>query len=75
MDAQSLGRILLVIGAVILVLGGILLLFGRSFDGFPGTLRVEASGFSCIVPVLASIILSIVLTIVVNLIIRLINKP
>ena len=75
MDYQSLGKILLVVGVVILVIGGLLVLFGRTFDGFPGTLRVEGQGFSCVVPILASIMLSIVLTVVLNIVIRLINRP
>ena len=75
MDAQMLGRILLVVGAAILILGGILLLFGRTFGGFPGTIRIEGSGFTCLIPIVASILLSIILTVVVNLIVRFINRP
>ncbi len=75
MDLPSLGRILLVVGVVIVIVGGVLMLFGRSFDSFPGTLRLQGQGFSCAIPILASIILSIVLTIVLNVIVRLINRP
>lgn len=75
MDYQSLGKILLVVGVFIVAIGGLLVLFGRSFDGFPGTLLIEGQGFSCVVPILASILLSIVLTVVLNLVIRLINRP
>lgn len=75
MDAQMLGRILLVVGVAILIIGGILVLFGRTFDGFPGTIRIEGSGFSCVIPVLASILLSVILTVVLNLIVRFINRP
>ncbi len=66
---------MLILGVVILIIGGILVLFGRSFNGFPGTIRVEGQGFSCMIPILASIILSIVLTVVLNIIVRLINRP
>lgn len=76
MDFQALGRILLVVGAVIIVLGGVLMLLGRFGGGeFPGTIRIEGQGFSCAIPILASIILSIVLTVVLNLIARWINRP
>ncbi len=75
MDYQSLGKILLAVGIVIVVIGGVFLLFGRSLNGFPGTLRIEGQGFSCVVPILASILLSIVLTIVLNVVARLINRP
>jgi hypothetical protein len=73
MDFQSLGRILLVVGAVILMLGGLLLLLGRG--DLPGTIRIEGQGFSCAIPILASIILSIVLTVVLNIVVRWINRP
>ena len=77
MDFHSAGRLLLIVGAIIVVLGLALMLFGRTgfLSNFPGTLRVEGQGFSCVVPILASIILSVVLTIVLNIIIRLINRP
>lgn len=75
MDIPSLGRILLIVGVAILVVGGLMVLFGNALNNFPGTIRIQTSGFSCIVPILASIILSIVLTVVLNVVIRFINKP
>lgn len=75
MDMQSLGKILLAVAALIAIVGVVLLLFGDRLNGFPGTLRIESGGFTCIVPVLASILLSVVGTIVLNLIIRWINRP
>lgn len=76
MDFQAIGRLLLVIGSVVVLLGLALMVFGRTgfLSNIPGTLRVEGQGFTCIVPILASIILSIVLTVVLNIIIRLINR-
>lgn len=77
MDFQGLGRLLLIIGGVVIVLGMALIVFGRSgfLSDLPGTLRVQGQGFSCVVPILASIILSVVLTVILNLVIRLINRP
>jgi uncharacterized membrane-anchored protein YitT (DUF2179 family) len=75
MDAQTIGRILLVVGVMVVIIGSVLVLFGRTFDNFPSTIRIEGQGFSCVVPILASILLSIVGTIVLNVIIRLINRP
>lgn len=76
MDFQTIGRILLVIGIVVVILGLALMLLGRSgFLSLPGTLRIEGQGFSCVVPILASIVLSILLTVVLNIIIRYINRP
>lgn len=74
---ESLGRWLVVGGLAIVVLGGLLWLVARLFPGlsqFPGTIRIQNGTFTCVFPLLASIILSIVLTILLNLISRLINK-
>lgn len=80
MDAQSLGRILLVIGLGLALIGLVLIVAARTgllngLSNLPGTLRIEASGITCIVPILASIVLSIVLTIGVNLLLRWLNRP
>jgi hypothetical protein len=77
MDFQTLGRILLVVGFVIVLLGLALMLFSQHgfLSNLPGTLRVEGQGFSCVVPILASIVLSILLTVVLNIVIRFINRP
>lgn len=80
MELQSIARILIAVGAVILVIGGLLLLLagtplGETLRNFPGTLRVEGSGFTCLVPVLASILLSIIGSIILNLVIRFFNRP
>jgi hypothetical protein len=69
----------LVIGGVgLIVLGGIIWLVGRVFPNlsqFPGTIRIQSGGFTCVFPLLASILLSIVLTILLNVISRFMNKP
>ena len=77
MDSFSvLGRWLLIVGIVIAVLGGILWLVGRipGLQNLPGTIKVQGSGFTCVFPVLGSIILSIVLTIVLNLLLGFLRR-
>ncbi|HEX9019023.1 MAG TPA: DUF2905 domain-containing protein [Anaerolineaceae bacterium] len=68
----------LVIGGVgLVVLGGAIWLLARLFPNLsqlPGTIRIQGAGFTCIFPLLASIVVSILLTIVLNIIIRMINK-
>ena len=39
----------------------------------PGTIRIQGSGFTCLIPLLGSIILSVLLTIVLNLLAKFIK--
>ena len=74
---ETVGRWLFIVGTVLVVMGGLIWLLARIFPGinqFPGTIRVQAGGITCLFPVLASIILSIVLTVVLNLILRAFNR-
>ncbi len=72
-----IGRWLVMGGIGLALLGGIIWLLGKAFPNlsqFPGTIRIQGAGFTCVFPILASIILSIVLTIVLNLIARFMNR-
>lgn len=72
----SVGQMLIIGGLSMAAVGGVLLLVARipGLDKLPGTIRIERPGFSCIFPLLASIILSVLLTIILNVIARLLNK-
>ena len=64
-------------GIGLAVMGGIIWLVSRVFPNltqFPGTIRINSGGFTCVFPLLASILLSIILTIVLNVIARFMNK-
>lgn len=64
-----IGRWLVGLGILLVIVGGLIWLLGRAFPNlsqFPGTLRIQGSGFTCVFPVLAMIIISIVLTILLN---------
>jgi hypothetical protein len=77
MNYDNLGRLLLVLGVSIALLGGLIYLLGRFFpglSGFPGTIKIQTSSMTCLIPLLASIVLSIILTVVLNLVIRFLNK-
>jgi hypothetical protein len=79
MDIQAIGRLLLLIGIGIAVVGGLMMLLGRlpflnNLGSLPGDIRIEGSGFTCLVPLASMILISLILTIVVNIIIRLINR-
>lgn len=72
----AFGRILILVGIGIAVVGGAMWLFSRftGINQMPGTIKIEGSGFTCLFPILGSIVISILLTIVLNVIVRLLNK-
>jgi hypothetical protein len=80
MDMQSLGRILLVIGIGIAIVGAVIMIAPRlpflsHLGNLPGDLRIQNGSFTCLVPIVSSIIISIIATIIINIIIRLLNRP
>lgn len=74
---EAIGRWILIGGITLAVIGGLIWLLARAFPNlnqFPGTIRIEGSGFTCFFPILASILLSVILTIVLNVIARFFNR-
>ncbi len=72
---MQVGRWIIFAGIGLIVTGGLIYLWGK-FGGLsqlPGTLRFEGQGFTCVFPLLASIVLSIILTIVLNVLARLLK--
>lgn len=69
------GKMLVFGGLTMTVAGGLLWLLARvpGLDRLPGTIRIERPGFSCVVPILASIVLSVLLTVVLNLVVQLLQ--
>jgi len=67
------GKALAMGGLVMAVTGGLLWALARlhGLSDLPGTIRIERPGFTCAVPILASILLSVMLTVVLNLVVRL----
>ncbi len=77
MESMSiLARWLVITGLGLVALGGLLWLVSRipGLENLPGTIRIEGKGFTCIFPLLVSIVLSLLLTIALNIIGRLLNK-
>ena len=75
-NLDLLARGLIIGGVTLLLLGVIVWLLNKipGIEQFPGTIRIAGSGFTCIIPILASLLVSIVLTVVLNVVIRLLNK-
>ncbi len=71
-NLESIGRWILIIGVVIAIVGGIIWLLGRipGLQNLPGTIKIQGSGITVIIPLLAMVVLSVVLTIVINIILR-----
>jgi hypothetical protein len=78
MDLQQVGRFVIIIGVSVVILGVVLIVLGSS--GFftnlfsAGTIRIEGSNITCLIPIVASILLSIILTVILNIVIRFLNK-
>ena len=62
---------------VLLVVGGMVFIAGRyglPFFRLPGDIRIEGQNFTCVFPLVTSILLSIVLTVLLNVIVRFLNR-
>ncbi len=72
---EWLGKWMVFFGLALAGIGGLIWLMGRfaGMGDLPGTLRIERPGFTCVIPILGSIILSLLLTIVLNIIVRLLK--
>jgi hypothetical protein len=73
---ESIGRWLVLAGVILALVGGVIWLLTRlvNLNELPGTIRIQGAGFTCIFPILASIVLSVVLTVVLNLLARFFNR-
>lgn len=71
-NLESIGRWIVIIGVVIAIVGGIIWLLGRipGLQNLPGTIKIQGSGVTVIIPLLAMVVLSVVVTIVLNIILR-----
>lgn len=71
-DLQTIGRWLVIAGVGLAAVGALVWLVGRLTDwqNLPGTIKVETNGWTCVIPLLGSIVLSILLTILLNVIFR-----
>ncbi len=75
-NLETLGRWILIIGITITVVGGLVWVLGKltGLRSLPGTLKLEFSGVTCLIPILGSIVLSVLLTVVLNLVLRWLNR-
>ena len=73
---EPMAKLLVGMGVALALVGGLMWLLSKAafFGQLPGDIRIERDGFTCLVPVVSSIILSILLTIVLNVIVRFLNR-
>ena len=77
MDLVNIARILAVFGIVVLVTAGILYLisyFDIPLGNLPGDLLIKRENFTCVIPLISSLIVSVVLTLLINLILSIFRK-
>lgn len=75
-NLETMGRWIVIFGLAITIIGGSIWLIARitGWEKFPGTIKWQSGNFTCLVPLLGSIILSVVLTLVLNLLVRWFNR-
>jgi hypothetical protein len=74
---ELIGRWLVAAGIGLTLLGGLIWLAGHFLPAgkdLPGTIRIQGAGFTCVFPLLASIVISLLLTLVLNLLARFLNR-
>ena len=73
---EDLGKWMLALGILIAIAGGALLLVSRvpGLGRLPGDIVIQRDNFSCVFPLMTSLIFSVILTVLLNIILRLINR-
>ena len=75
MDLQTTGKLAVLLGISLTIVGGLLWVGGRlGLGALPGNVRFEGQGWSCFVPIGASILLSLLLTLALNVVLRWFGK-
>jgi hypothetical protein len=73
---ETMGKLMMALGAGLVAVGALVWLLSKiPFLGrLPGDIVVERPGFTCLVPLVSSIVLSVVLTVVLNIVIRILKR-
>ncbi|MEA3340522.1 MAG: DUF2905 domain-containing protein [Chloroflexota bacterium] len=72
---ETIGKFLVIAGGVLLLLGGLVWVLSKIpfLSRLPGDIRIERPGFTCLIPLVSSIVLSILLTVLLNIVIRVVR--
>jgi hypothetical protein len=77
MELSQVARFVALFGVVLLLIAGILAVLDRlnlPLGDLPGDLRIERGNFTCVLPLLSSLIISVVLTVLINLILIILKR-
>ena len=74
-ELGTAGKLLVTVGGALILVGGLLWLLSKlGFLGhLPGDIRIQRSGFTCLIPLVSSIILSILLTVVLSIVVQIVK--
>jgi len=73
MDLMNIARVLAVFGLGLLVVAGVLYFLAQlnlPFGNLPGDLVIKRENYTCVIPLISSLIVSILLTILINLMLK-----
>lgn len=76
-ELSNVGRILILIGLSIVGIGVLVWIGGRmgiSLGRLPGDIRIQRGNFTCLIPIVSSLLVSLILTLAINLVFRWLNK-
>jgi len=73
MDLMNIARMLAVFGIGLLLIAGLIYLAAQlnlPFGNLPGDLIIKRENFTCMIPIVSSLIISIILTLLINLFLK-----
>ena len=73
---EDIGKMLVLLGILLVIVGGVVFVLGKipGIGSLPGDIVIQRDNFSCVLPLVSSILLSLALTIILNILLRTINK-
>ena len=73
MDLMNIARVLAIFGLGLLVTAGVFYFLAQlnlPFGNLPGDIVIERENFTCVIPLISSLIVSVLLTILINFILK-----
>ena len=74
---MQFARLFILFGVILLAIGGLLYAaarIGLPLGRLPGDIRIQLGNFTCVFPLVTSILISILLTVLLNIVVRFLNK-